>query len=300
MTVLAGVVPVFAIIALGALARGLGWIDERFVAQVNLIVYYLALPALLLRLIGRTRLEAGLFGPLLAVCCAATLVVAVVAWALMAWRREPPARLGVVVQAAVRGNLAYVAFPVILSVGGDEALRLAALVAGILIPFQNLLSVGALAAGRGRSVVALARIVVVNPVVLSVGGGLLWSLSGWSGWHWLNSFLDILGALAMPAALLGLGAILRLERLRRDLRLAVFSSGLKLVVCPALGVVALRWLGVDPLGTAVGVFLLAAPTAIASTAVAQGLDGDLDLASAAVVASSLGAFPAFVLWGLAV
>jgi malate permease and related proteins len=298
--VLAGVVPVFAIIALGVLARHLGWVDDGFPAMLNRVIYYLALPALLVRLIGRTTLaEGGLFGPLVAACSAATLLVGLLAWAVAAWRRQPPARLGVTVQAAIRGNLAYVSFPIILAIGGETALRLAAVTAAVLIPVQNLISITALAAGRGRGLLAVARTVVLNPVVLGVAGGLLWSLAGWAGWGWLSTFLDILGALAMPGALVALGSQLRLDRLRRDLRVALFSTVLKLALCPAAGYLALRWLGVDPQGLMVGTLLLAAPTAVASVAVVQGMDGDLDLAGAAVMASSLASFPAFVLWGLA-
>jgi malate permease and related proteins len=300
VVVLSGVVPVFTIIALGALARRLGWIDERFVSQLNLVVYNLALPALLVHLIGRTPLEGGLLGPVVEATLGATLVCGLVAWAVMAWRRQPPRRLGVVVQAAIRGNLAYVAFPVILSAGGEPALRLAAVVSAVLIPFQNLISITALAVGRGGSLVALVRTVLLNPVVLAIAGGLLWSLSGWGGFSWLNSFLGILGDLAMPGALLALGGQLRLERLRQDVRAAAFSTVIKLAVCPAIGYLGLSWLGVDAQGLMVGTLLLAAPTAVASVAVVQGMDGDLDLAGAAVVASSLGSFPAFILWGLVV
>jgi hypothetical protein len=298
VVVLAGVVPVFAIIALGALARRRGWIDERFVTQLNLVIYHLAIPALLLRLIGRTPLEGGLFGPVVKATTLATAATALVAWVVVLGRRETPARRGVVVQAAVRGNLAYVAFPLILAAGGEGALRLAAVTAAVLIPFQNLISIAALAAGRSASAAGFLRVLVLNPVVLGVSGGLLWSLSGWAGWTWLNTFLDILGDLAMPGALLALGGQLRLQRLRADLRATALSTLLKLVLCPAAGFAALHWLGVDPLGVMVGTLLLAAPTAVASLAVAQGMDGDLDLAGAAVMATSLASFPAFVAWGL--
>jgi hypothetical protein len=230
----------------------------------------------------------------------ATAATALVAWVAVLWQREPPARRGVVVQASVRGNLAYVAFPLILAAGGEVALRLAAVTAAVLIPFQNLISIAALAAGRSASAVGFLRVLIANPVVLGVAGGLLWSLAGWDGWIWLNTFLDILGDLAMPGALLALGGQLRLERLRADLRATAFSTVLKLLVCPAVGFAALRWLGVDPVGMMVGTLLLAAPTAVASLAVAQGMDGDLDLAAAAVMATTLASFPALVAWGLLV
>jgi len=298
VVVLAGVVPVFLIIALGVLVRRLGWIDDRFIGQLNQVIYYLAIPALLIGLLSRTEMAGADLGPLVAVTCGVTLLIAAVAGVVVLSRREPAERAGVIVQAAIRGNIAYVAFPVILGAGGEPALRLAALTAAVLIPFQNLLSMAALAAGRGRGLATFVRVLLLNPVVLGVAGGLLWAWSGWGGWGWLNRFLDILGDLAMPGALVALGGQLRLDRLRADLRAAAFSSALKLAAAPAVGLVALHWLGADPAVVLVGTLLLAAPTAVASTAVVQGMGGDLDLAGAAVMASSLASFPAFVLWGL--
>ena len=60
----------------------------------------------------------------------------------------------------------------------------------------------------------------------------------------------------------------------------------------------LSHLGVDSTGTLVGVFLHAAPTAVVSAAIAQGMGGDAELAGAAVVAASLASFPAYIVWAL--
>jgi len=73
---------------------------------------------------------------------------------------------------------------------------------------------------------------------------------------------------------------------------------LKLLVLPATGLLAMKLLGVAGVPRTVGILLLAAPTAVASTSIAQELGGDLDLAGACVMASSLFAFPAYILWGL--
>jgi predicted permease len=228
----------------------------------------------------------------------ATLVVGVVTWLGALWGGSAPDRRGVLVQAAVRGNLAFIGFPVILATGGESALRLAAVTAAVLIPFQNLVSITALAAGRGGRAATFVRVLLLNPVVLGVCGGVLWSVSGWPGWLWLNSFLDILSGLALPGALLAVGAQLQLEGLRADLRPSVVVAALKLVAVPALGWCALTLLDVDTTGVLVGVFLLAAPTAVVSAAIAQGMGGDADLARAAIVASSLASFPSYIVWAL--
>lgn len=298
MTVLSGIVPVFMIIGLGVFARRMGWIDEPFVVQLNRVIYLLAIPALLVHLIGRAELGESLSGPLVLACAVATLVVGVVTWLGALWGGSAPDRRGVLVQAAVRGNLAFIGFPVILATGGESALRLAAVTAAVLIPFQNLVSITALAAGRGGRAATFVRVLLLNPVVLGVCGGVLWSVSGWPGWLWLNSFLDILSGLALPGALLAVGAQLQLEGLRADLRPSVVVAALKLVAVPALGWCALTLLDVDTTGVLVGVFLLAAPTAVVSAAIAQGMGGDADLARAAIVASSLASFPSYIVWAL--
>jgi predicted permease len=298
VTVLSGIVPVFMIIGLGVFARRMGWIDEPFVVQLNRVIYLLAIPALLVHLIGRAELGESLSGPLVLACAAATLVVGVVTWLGALWGGSAPDRRGVLVQAAVRGNLAFIGFPVILATGGESALRLAAVTAAVLIPFQNLVSITALAAGRGGRAATFVRVLLLNPVVLGVCGGVLWSVSGWPGWLWLNSFLDILSGLALPGALLAVGAQLQLEGLRADLRPSVVVAALKLVAVPALGWCALTLLDVDTTGVLVGVFLLAAPTAVVSAAIAQGMGGDADLARAAIVASSLASFPSYIVWAL--
>lgn len=300
MTVLSGIVPVFMIIGLGVFARRMGWVDEPFVIQLNRVIYLLAIPALLVRLIGRAELGESLSGPLVAACAAATLVVGIVTWLGALWGGSVPARRGVLVQAAVRGNLAFIGFPIILATGGEGALRLAAVTAAVLIPFQNLVSIVALAAGRSGRPATFVRVLLLNPVVLGVCGGVLWSVSGWSGWLWFNSFLDILSGLALPGALLAVGAQLQIEGLRADLRPAVVVAALKLGAVPALGWLALSLAEVDAGSLLVGVFLLAAPTAVVSAAIAQEMGGDAELARATIVASSLASFPSYIVWALLV
>jgi predicted permease len=298
VTVLSGIVPVFMIIGLGVLARRMGWVDQPFVVQLNRVIYLLAIPALLVRLIGRAELGESLSGPLVGACASATLVVGVVTWVGALWGKSEPARRGVLVQAAVRGNLAFIGFPIILATGGEGALRVAAVTAAVLIPFQNLVSIVALAAGRSGRPATFMRVLVLNPVVLGVCGGVLWSVSGWTGWLWFNSFLDILSGLALPGALLAVGAQLQLEGLRAELKPSVIVAALKLVAAPALGWLVMSVLDVDSTGVLVGVFLLAAPTAVVSAAIAQEMGGDAELARAAIVASSLASFPSYIVWAL--
>jgi len=298
MAVLNGVIPVFLLLGLGTLARYLGWAGDPFVRDLNRVIYWFAIPALLLRLLGNAHLGEAFSGRMIVACLAGTAVATVLAIGLALVTGEPPERRGVMVQAAVRGNLVYMGFPVIFAAAGPEALTVAAVTVGVLIPFQNLISIWALAVGGENTGWEVFRAIVLNPVVLGVAGGIAWALAGWNAWPWLDNLLRLLGNLAMPGALLAMGAQLELRALRLNTRAALITTVLKVLVAPGAGLLVMSLLHVTGVVRLVGLLLLAAPTAIASTAIAQEMGGDIDLSTACVMAASLASLPAYVLWGL--
>lgn len=299
MEVFVGLLPVFAILAVGVGARQVGLVDEAGASSLNRLVAHVGLPALLLLKVGTSSLAESFSPPVVAVTTGLVLVVAAAAMVLgRAWRLPGPQR-GVLTQAAQRGNLAYVAFPVILAAGGEGALRAAAVTAAVLIPVMNLLAVAVLERYRGgpRSRGVVWR-VLANPLVVSALAGLGLAALGWRPWVWLAASLEILADFALPGALLALGAQLTLGRWGRVWKPLAAAVGLKLLVQPALGFWLLSALHADHQEMLVGVLLLAAPSAVASYPVAVELGGDRDLAAAAVVVTTAGAVLTYFLWGL--
>lgn len=299
MEVFTGLVPVFLILALGVAARQAGLLGEAGAAGLNTLVAQVALPALLLLKVGTASLAESFSPAVVAVTTALVLATTLVALLLGRLWRLPAAQRGVLAQAAQRGNLAYVAFPVILAAGGEGALRAAAVTAAVLIPVMNVLAVWALEYSRGgpqRCGTGLR--VLANPLVASALAGLGLAAAKWHPWGWLAATLEILADFALPAALLALGSQLTLGRWRGVARPLAAAVTLKLVVQPAAGLWALAALGASPGEVLVGVLLLAAPCAVASYPVAVELGGDRDLAAAAVVISTLGAVLTYVAWTL--
>lgn len=301
MTVLSGLVPVFLILALGVAARQWGLLGESAAAGLNRLVANLALPALLVLKIGTSRLDTSFSAPLVGGTVLVTVLVTLAGLAAAGVWALPRAQRGVLAQAGMRGNVAYVGFPVVLATLGDAALSQAAVTAAVLIPVMNLLAVGVLEVNRAEASVplrALTARVLANPLVLGAVGGLALAGVHWQPWAWLRSSLEILADFALPGALLALGAELRLRRLRGVWKPAAAASVLKLGVLPAAGWWVLRALGVSGAGFSVGLLLLATPTAVASYPVAAELGGDTDLAGSCVVLSTLGAFVAYLGWAL--
>lgn len=295
------VLPAFLVLGLGALARRLGLLTAESAAGLNRLTANLALPALLLLTIGTSPLATGFSAPLAGVTTLLVVGMAAAAfWGARAWGL-PRAQQGVFSQAAFRGNLAYMAFPVILATLGEEGLRRAALTSAVLIPAMNFLAVVVLqlARGQGRGWGRLAWAVITNPLVLGANAGLVLSALSWRPWGWLAQTLKIVADFALPAALLALGAQLEVEKVRDVRGPLVLAAAAKLVILPAVGFFLLRALDLSSLDVQVGVLLLASPTAVASYPVAVDMGGDRRLAGAAVLLTTALAFPAFVLWGLA-
>jgi predicted permease len=294
------VLPVFLVLALGAAAGKLGLLRGGEAEGLNRLTAHLALPALLVLTIGTSSFSAGFSAGLTLVSTA--LVVAAAACALLCARllRLPAQQRGVFSQAVFRGNLAYMAFPVIAATLGEGGLRRAAMTAAVLIPVMNFLAVVVLLYARGgkQGLGKLAVRVLTNPLVLGANLGLLLSALAWRPWAWLSGILKILADFALPAALLACGAQLDIRQVGRVRWPLVFIVAGKLLVLPGLAFVLLRGLGAAPLDLQVGTLLLASPTAVASYPVASELGGDKSLAGAAVLVTTALAFPAFVFWGL--
>jgi predicted permease len=303
VVVLSGLIPVFLLVALGVAARRLGLLSEAAAVGLNRLVANLALPALLLLKIGTADLRQSFSGVLVATTSGVLLATTVVALALAAaWGLRRPQR-GVFAQAAMRGNLVYVGFPIILATLGETGLEQAAVTVAVLIPLMNVVSVGVLEAFRGEGARIDARVVlriVVNPMVVGALGGLVLAALAWHPWSWLRSTLNILSSFALPGALLALGAQLRLGRWAGVWKPAVVASVIKLGIQPALVWWLLGVFGLTGLPAAVGVMLLAAPTAVASYPVAADLGGDTDLAAAAVMLPTIASAVTYVGWALLV
>jgi len=298
--ILTGLVSTFLLLLLGFLARRWGLLDAAAANGLNRLVANLALPALFLTTIGTSKLEKNLSPVLVGVVVGTTVLLSAVGWLVGRAVRLPGPRLGVMAQAAMRGNIVYLSFPLILASYGDPGLRMAALTASFLIPAMNVLGVLLLELARPERSGMLGAIVkvLVNPMVVSAFLGLALASIGWHPWPWLATTLGTLGDFALPGALLALGAQLQARRLRDVWRPTLAATVLKLAVLPALGWWMLVALHRPPLEIAVGVLLLAAPVAVASYSVAADLGGDTDLAGACVLVTTLASLFSYLAWRL--
>ena len=286
------VLPVFAVIALGALLKRIGLIDATFLQHTNRLVYYVCLPLLLFYEIGRADFLANFNGRLVVGSVLAVTITFLVSYAYTVVRRYPPAARGVFSQGAFRGNIAYVGLAIVFNALGQAGLTRAGILMGFLVPFLNLYAILALLwphrhGDEAQGTVHLLRRIVFNPLILASFAGIAWSYFAVPTPLLLERSLKIATGMTLPLALLAIGGGFSLERLRGDLLMAALAAGAKLIWMPLLAAGILSWLGVTGTDLEIGVLIAGTPAATANYIMAQQLKGDAELAGTIVMLSTL-------------
>jgi predicted permease len=300
------VMPVVLLLILGRLFARWTAFTETQSQGLGKLAYWVCLPALLFRDVCRAHTGAVWHLRLLVIVDVVFLLAALVAYRYARWSGVPTRRVGVFAQGAFRSNMLFVGLPIVLYYaasrlppGADatavaarmaDATVIVALVLSVAVPLTNVVSVLLLAiphrAAEARAVApaTLFRNVATNPLVLAaLLGYAVRAIPGQEAWTSSTAVfgrtLDLAGQGALPVALIAIGASLEPRRVLEDWPHTAPVAFLKLVFMPALALGLLRAAGVTGLPLAVGVLLLACPTAASSQPMVLEMGGDDALAS---------------------
>jgi len=133
--------------------------------------------------------------------------------------------------------------------------------------------------GSDAAIADELRGVVTNPVLVALVIGLVFSWQGFGVPAPATDGLGVLAELALPIALLCVGASMELAFPREDLGTVGSVVGLKVVLMPALAWLTFTMLGVSDLTIQASVLMFGAPTAVSTYIYAGELGGDRRIAS---------------------
>ena len=302
MNIVTTIIPIFVIIILGWLARVCGFIRAEFISPANRLVFYLAIPAMVFRSISKASLNSQFDARVVILAMLSVCIVFGIAWILARRGALPRSQRGAFIQDSFHGNIGYIGLAVSFYYLGSEGFVKASILAGFLLILQNLLGVVALqvnaphntASKNSRWMPALK--IAGNPIILSALAGILVSLTAFPVPLVLGRCLDILSGLALPLALLIIGASLSFEMVQSKLK-AVLSCGLlKLILLPAIGFILYRLFNVMPQAYLPGIILLASPTATVTYVMAKEMHGDSEFAVAAISLNTLLSAVTYTIW----
>ena len=311
-------VAIFAIVAIGYIADRARWLGEGDAARVlSNAAFYLFVPALLFRTTARIDLHtlpwrtlAAFFVP--AIGC----LLAVYLFGRRAQNAAGPAAAPSVRALSVSfGNTVQLGIPMATALFGVEGLAVhlaivslhALLLLTVATTLVELDLARAQAVHRGgehslsATLRTTVRNTVIHPVVLPVLVGLLFNLAGFRIPALADETLLLLAQAVVPVCLVVIGMSLAHYGVRDALRGAVWMSGAKLLLLPALVLVAGHW-GAGLIGMPLAVIVLCAALPVGSNALlfAQRYQTLEHEATAAIVISTFGFVVSAPLWLLVV
>lgn len=307
LSVFAIVLPVFALIASGFLARRINVIGAPAVPELNKFVVYLALPALLFDVMAHASYEdLAQPGFILAfgVACG-VLFYAVVAWGL--WKSGTLAGASIDGLLGSYANTAYMGFPVLLMVFGPESqvpVTIASIITVCVLNASAIVLIEVASQSERRVWPLFKKVaasLVRNPILVAPLLGVAYGATGFGLASPVEAFLRLLGGAASPLALVVIGLVLAELRsfAGREMRTALALAGLKLFVHPALTWALAVALAVPDRLAAMAVVLAALPTGAGPFIVAEFYRLPAVVTSTVILISTIGSLVTLPLFMLA-
>jgi predicted permease len=297
MPILDTLLPIVVLLALGAGLAHVRFLGAAFMADLNKLAFWIALPALLFRSAAHAAHVEGHAWLVVGIMLTTTIIVATLGWLTTIALGMPTAARGTLVQSAFRGNLAYIGVPVVAyslsgaSPDNSPMMATAVIVMSFTMAFYNILAVIVLQASRPRDAAvdrgALVRPIATNPLLLAGLSGMLAAYVGLPLPHVVDQVLQSLGATAVPIALLCIGGSLAVTRLAGRKTWIASAAILKVAVAPAVTWGLCRLAGISGLEQRIALVYAAAPTAAAAYIMARQMDGDEPLASGSIAISTI-------------
>lgn len=291
------VFPVFALVALGLAARRFAILDDQMGESLSKFVFTLAVPALLFSTLARSELPAVQpWGYWLSYFAGLAVVWFVAGFAARHFFTQ--SRTGSVVAGftAGQGNLVLIGVPLVLSAFGEAAATPLFLLIGIHLPI-TMTAATLLVEGRDASLARIAGKLARHPIILAIVAGWLARAVGLGLPAPVWTTFEMLGAAAVPGALVATGVALHRYGLSAGWRMPALITALKLVVHPAIVyVLAFHVIPMPPLWAATAVLLAACPTGINAYLLAQNYKQGTALASGSVFLTTLLALATTIFW----
>jgi len=286
--VLAGLAPVFILIAIGWITRASRLIDPDAFGAVNRFGYFVLYPAALFTLVSHAEFTSASALFVAALVLAYGLLAVLALTLRLGFRGDGPAFTSVF-QGSVRWN-GFAILAAAPGVYGHAGAQLIGLAFGPLVLLVNIICVAVLArwgARRTPSARALLDQIIANPLILSCAAGLAANAAGLRDLGPISGALNLLGAAAMPVALICIGAGLDFRALRASGAHVAAACAMRLVCAPAIVWSLVYYVTRDPFAAWVGAGMAATPTAAAGYTLAVEMGGDARLMAAIITAATL-------------
>ena len=292
--------PVFIVLGIGYWLKKTKVLGKDANAALSFLVFYISGPCLLFLSAAHSNISEAFDLGVWIVAVVISVATAVASYFIFAKRSHK--KRGVLAQGSFRANMMFIGLPITVNAFGEKVLGPAAIFIGLMVPLYNLLAVLCLSfprqdhTGKDSILIASIRDILTNPFILGSVTGIVFSVSGLDLPLAIERTLGTLAKLALPLALLSLGAEFNIEDFRSDFKLAVCVSFIKLIIYPALIYLGLRFAGKTGMFLMFPVLIVATPVAVVSAVMAHEMKRDDKLAGSILIATTIGSSLTIPLW----
>ena len=301
MAIIETIVPIFFIIIFGYILQQKGLIKTQFIQEANRFVFLFSLPILIFTGIMKSDIKDVGLTSILSVIIP-TIATLCLAFLLALTLGLKKGTLGSFVQTSFHGNITYIGLAVLYYMLGEEGLKKGSILIAFLILVNNTLAIAILSwtsqkhDNIWRSLVS----VVKTPLIIATLVGMFLLYFNIPVPKLLMKSMGILANIALPMALIIIGASMSVGTIKSSFRLSGLVTVMKLMILPSLSFLFCYLYAIPFHDVLPGIILLATPTATTSFILANQLGGDTELASGVITLSTLLSPFAFIFWTYAV
>ncbi len=293
------VIPFLCYISFGYAMKVKGVVKEDFLQQLNKMVFRVMYPFMTFYNIYKAD-ASSLPRPIMLIFSGVSILVLEVILVFIVPKivKENPKR-GVIIQAIYRSNFVLFGLPLTISVFGDTAASVAAMVVTVVVTIYNTTSVVILEMfnSEGKTTVkSLLLNVAKNPLLQGAVVGLIFFFLGIKVPKSLLTPIAAFADMTSPLALFVLGGTLHFNAIQGNLKYLVPTLSFKLFALPAIMLVVAYQFGLRGLELFLLLAIYGTPVAAASYPMAQNMGGDGELAGQFVVISTVVSVATLFLW----
>lgn len=295
--VLTTILPTLLIIGLGWWLTKRRFLTVDFVDGLFKLVYWVALPCLIIDSVTKADVKWAAAGQTLLVFFLASGLTLTFSLLLVRTMKMPKALLGSFLQTVFRGNVALIGLPIlIMATDPAEAPRVAALAVLIMAPIMlsfNIMSVVVLTLTHptvsAQTIRASMWGLRSNPLILAALCGIALAWMGLPLPTPLARAVGVVGNISSPLALLCIGAGLQVSGWMQSTQRhwPILATALKTILLPTMACGLGRWMGLPPEEMRILMYFTATPVAAASLIMAKQLGGDTAFTAQTIALSTL-------------
>lgn len=295
LAVVEAILPLVLVTGFGVVLKAIGFLDGARRAALESVVYFVLVPALIIRAMNRTEIDLAALVPLAAVMLVPIALMLAAAFALRAgapaavWLRGPA--FPATIMGLTRNNI-FIVFAASQALLGRDAGAITAMAAMLYVPAVNIVGVVACTRYGDAPTTAVwdtVRALSANPFILGTVAGLVLNLTGIGLPGPLDPAAALLSDSALGLALVCVGAGLTVPAVTTAPLGMVLTAVLKLLAMPVAAWALCVALGVETTLALAVMLYHAGPTAPGAYVLAKQLGGDADYMAALITSQTIAA-----------